>query len=194
MKNIKKFVALFCVMTLCFSLAACGKSDNSESSKASNSDVTASSEDTSADEPSVGMPNPMVEVNSVDDIEKETGIKLEAKYLPSDAVLYVISGNLVEVQSSVESVDGEEVKISLRASKEDTSDISGVYDDNMTSSEEELSNVKVTHRYSESLKTDIYDFEKDGVKYCYIIQGEISQMTFGELFDSVLLTCGFKIN
>ena len=193
MKNTKKYIALFFAASLCISMCACGKTDESSSASAS-SEASVSSSEASEDTPTTGMPNPMIEVGSVDEIESQTGIKLESKYIPSDAEMFVINDTLVEIQSSVENADGDEVKTYLRASKTTTEDISGVYDDNMTSSEEELSNVKVTHRYSESLKTDIYDFEKDGVKFCYIIEGEISQMTFGELFDSVLLTCGFELN
>ncbi len=190
MKSMKKFIALSCATAICIGLCACGKSDNisaSDSASVSTESVSEASEQ-------VGMPNPMVEVNGVDDFEASTGIKLNGTYLPSDSKFFIISEYLDEVQWTEENVDGDEVQVTLRAAKKSDEDISGVNDSNMTTSEEEYSGVKVTHRYSESTKTDIYDFQNDENMFCFMIQGEVSQMMFGELFDSALLACGFEIN
>lgn len=142
---------------------------------------------------STTIANPLVPVASVSEFESKLGIAFDENYIPEDANLTIIAGNLAEIKYFEDNVNDEEVEVTLRASKNTSEDISGVYDENMTSSELSLYNVDFTERISESTGYEIYDFEKDGVKYCFMVHGEVSQMMMGELLDRTMLICKLPI-
>lgn len=138
------------------------------------------------------MGNPMVEIQSASEFESKLGIKLSPNYYPSETKLFIIGDSIAHITYVTEGVDGNDVTVILRASKS-SEDISGVYDENITTTEMTYGNIAFTNRSSLSNNTEIYDFSNDGINYCLIIEGEVSQMTIGEILDSTMLVCGLEM-
>lgn len=165
-----KFTAILAILTI-FIFAICGCSKKEEP---------------------VGMPNPMVAVDSDEAFMDQLGISIDTEMLSPEVERFIINNEMAHIVYSASGNDGEDVKLVLRAAK-NNEDISGVYDDNMTSFDNVFGNVTVTCRSSESNGIEIYDFYKDDIHFCYMVEGEISQMLFGELFDGVCSACGIVI-
>lgn len=166
----KKKLNIMLMLVIAIVLCACGKSKEGTTSLA----------------------NPMVEINSADEFSSKLGINLEVSAYPEDAKMYIISDSIAHVTYSIEGMDGEAVNVILRAAKSDE-DISGVYDDNMTSNEMNYDNLTIVNRSSVANNTEIYDFQNNGITYCVIVEGEVSQMTIGEILDSTMLVCGIDM-
>jgi len=153
--------------------------------------LTAGCSEDEKEEVPVGMPNPIVEVNGVDDFNTKLGIEMDDSNLPADSAYNIISDQIAEIKYTTKDVNNQEVSVTLRAQKNTTDDISGIYDDNMTEVTIEYDNFNVIHRISDSCNADIFDIEKDGIKYDVVIIGDSSQMQIASIMDMALVT--FKL-
>ena len=206
MRKSRSVIFLITICIFIMILSGCTKSGNDTLSPASSTDVSAVAstsesvtQESSAEavsEEMVGMPNPLVEVENADAFEKELGIVFNKEYLPdpSESKYVIISKEMAQITYAVENVNGDEAEVTLRATKSaEPEDISGVYDDNMEVYEMNVYNIDFVHRISNANDYDIYEFQKDDVRYCLMIHGELSQMTIGAIMDQTVLSCGFEI-
>lgn len=150
----------------------------------------------------VGIANPMVSVNGVDDFSKQLGIDMDDSMLPTNAEYFIISNELAEIQYKMKGIDDEDVEITYRACKitsetKSDNDISGIYDDNMTESTIEYGDLNLRLRTSDSLNASIYDIDfyneakQENIKYCVVIIGSSSQMQIANIMDIAMAT--FKL-
>lgn len=149
-----------------------------------------SSSDTSGNNAQVGMPNPMVEVSGIQDINDQLGIELDDSFLPSDAKYFIYSGEMAEIQFSEINVNNEEISVRFRARKNTDEDISGMYYDNFKEEEIPYGDLNIKHRYLEDNTINVYDIKNGDTSYCVTIDGNSSQMQLGAIMDKALVTFG----
>lgn len=177
MKKAYRLIALATAAVCALSICACSNTAN---------DTTAAN---TAEEPQTGMANPMVEITDSQEFTDKLGITINPQELSPNAKLFIISDSIAHVAFNIEGVDGENVDVILRASKDD-GDITGYYGQNMTEETMEYEGLSIVTKYDEEENTSIYLFSKDDINYSLMIQGEISQMLTGELLDTTLIACG----
>lgn len=177
MKKYNKVCALILIGAVTLSLAACGKTDN----------VQVDPSGSASEE--VGMPNPMVEITDPAEFTDKLGITINPKELADETKLFIISNQIAHVAFTIQGVDGNDVDVIFRASKED-GDITGIYDDTLVDETMEYEGLSIVNRYSETTNNTIYLFSKDDINYSLALNGEVSQMLIGELLDSALIACG----
>lgn len=187
----QKWIAILCVSMISFQLCACTGAEGEAVS------VSETQEDSTYLEQSTTetIPNPIVEVTDAKTFSEKLGISIDPSYLVGDAAMSIIAEEIAEVNYSVTNVDGDEVLCTLRAAKPGTysGDICGVFDE-MTETTEEYacneSNIAVKHKTPKTEPYEIYEFTYENIDYCFMYQGELSTMLFGELFDGVLCAIG----
>ncbi len=177
MKKAYRLIALATAAVCALSICACSNTAN---------DTTAAN---TTEEPQTGMANPMVEITDSQEFTDKLGITINPQELSPNAKLFIISDSIAHVAFNIEGVDGENVDVILRASKDD-GDITGYYGQNMTEETMEYEGLSILTKYDEEENTSIYLFSKDDINYSLMIQGEISQMLTGELLDTTLIACG----
>lgn len=177
MKKAYRLIALATAAVCALSICACSSTAN---------DTAAAN---TTEEPQTGMANPMVEITDSQEFTDKLGITINPQELSPNAKLFIISDSIAHVAFNIEGVDGENVDVILRASKDD-GDITGYYGQNMTEETMEYEGLSIVTKYDEEENTSIYLFSKDDINYSLMIQGEISQMLTGELLDTTLIACG----
>lgn len=130
----KLLVVISILAALCIVFSACGKTEAENETSAADTSVTDSAEEsTASDEYMEGMPNPMVEFNSLEEINKKVNVNLvrPAAMGVSDEVFNVINNEIADYKFKIAGRD-----YSFRAAhKDDDEDISGIYIDGKTAFE-----------------------------------------------------------
>ena len=205
----RKFAAIALAVVMIMSLAACGQKSDTEATEATQAAQTETqvfaepeTEETveapEEEQPSVGMPNPMAQVEADVAFPTELGIYIDAHKLPvyPDA-MFIIAGDMADVRFTLENVEGEDVEYCLRATKnaENAEMMHGIFDENI----EEINTVEagfdadkcnVKEMYSKSADTNICTWEWNDTFFSLTYSGVISQMQFAEVMDSVLMATG----
>lgn len=116
----KKLTAVLLALTLLCALCACGKTAQPEIV----SEPAATQAPETAEAPSVGLANPVVEYSSLEEINNLTGMRLAKPPVMgvTDLSFAVINGTLAQYKFSVAGVD-----YTLRGSPDFTADISGYW-------------------------------------------------------------------
>lgn len=174
MKKLNRYFAVILTGLITLSCVACGQATQ-----------TAVPES----EAQAGMPNPMVEVTDASAFEDQLGITINPQDMSDEAKLFIIDNQIAQIEYTLLGVDGDDVYVTLRASKEQK-DISGIIDEDMDITDLDYEGLPMVNKYSDSTNTTIYEFSKDGVNYSLVIQGVVSQMTIGEVLDSTFIACG----
>lgn len=202
----QKWIAVLCICAISFQLCACAGTTEeagvtapaaSASDSSSAESVSETQEDSTYLEQSTteAVPIPVVEVTDAKDFSEKLGISIDPSYLAGDKTMNIIAEKMAEINYSVTNVDGNEVLCTLRAAKPGSysGDICGIVDE-MTETTEEYacneSTVAVKHKTPKTEPYEIYEFTYENVDYCFMYQGELSNMLLGELFDGILCAIG----
>ena len=193
----KRILTLLLISTMAFCLAACGssKSSTDESTDTTEAqpdagEATDSTDGSDGDDQIVGMANPMVAVESADEFKDQLGITIDTSVFTCDVVdMYIISDSIAEINMTIQNVEGEEVDLYLRATKDAdmAESLHGIYDEKMTDPYElEVDDITFTVQDAETEGKTIYSWNKDDIYYCFVVDDSLSQMTIGELLDQVM--------
>ena len=205
----KKLLSCCLCAALLFSMSACGTgtatagatgqaaADTSESAKITNdnADATETADDVS-DETISEMPNPIVPVSDASEFEDKLGITIMPDLMDDDYQLSMIGDTVAQVEFDKEGVDGDPIVCTLRATRdtEATKSLSGIYDtmeeNNLTFTLDDGSELPVLLKIPETLPYKIYEFAIGDISYSFVYSGQMSQMMFAEVFDSVLAAIG----
>lgn len=205
----KKLLSCCLCAALLFSMSACGTgtgisgstgqaaADTSESAESTddNTDTSEIADDTSEKNIS-GMPNPVVPVTDASEFENKLGITIMPDLMDDDYQLSIIGDTVAQVEFDKEGVDGDPIVCTLRATKdtEAAKSLSGIYDDmeedNLTFTLDDGSELPVLLKIPETLPCKVYEFAIGNVSYSFVYSGQMSQMLFAEVFDSVLAAIG----
>lgn len=205
----KKLLSYCLCAALLFSMSACGTStgisgstgqaiaDTSESTESTNdnTDTSEIADDTSEKNIS-GMPNPIIPVNDASEFENKLGITIMPDLMDDDYQLSIIGDTVAQVEFDKEGVDGDPIVCTLRATKdtEAAKSLSGIYDDmeedNLTFTLDDGSELPVLLKIPETLPCKVYEFAIGDISYSFVYSGQMSQMLFAEVFDSVLAAIG----
>ena len=205
----KKLLSCCLCAALLFSMSACGTgtatagstgqaaADTSESAKITNdnADATETADDVS-DETISEMPNPIVPVSDASEFEDKLGITIMPDLMDDDYQLSMIGDTVAQVEFDKEGVDGDPIVCTLRATKdtEAAKSLSGIYDtmeeDSLTFTLDDGSELPVLLKIPETLPYKIYEFAIGDISYSFVYSGQMSQMMFAEVFDSVLAAIG----
>ena len=205
----KKLLSCCLCAALLFSMSACGTgtatagatgqaaADTSESAKITNdnADATETADDVS-DETISEMPNPIVPVSDASEFEDKLGITIMPDLMDDDYQLSMIGDTVAQVEFDKEGVDGDPIVCTLRATKdtEAAKSLSGIYDtmeeDSLTFTLDDGSELPVLLKTPETLPCKVYEFTVGNISYSFVYSGQMSQMLFAEVFDSVLAAIG----
>ena len=205
----KKLLSCCLCAALLFSMSACGTgtatagatgqaaADTSESAKITNdnADATETADDVS-DETISEMPNPIVPVSDASEFEDKLGITIMPDLMDDNYQLSIIGNTVAQVEFDKEGVDGDPIVCTLRATKdtEAAKSLSGIYDtmeeDSLTFTLDDGSELPVLLKIPETLPYKIYEFAIGDISYSFVYSGQMSQMMFAEVFDSVLAAIG----
>ena len=205
----KKLLSCCLCVALLFSTSACGTSietsgstgqaaaDTSESAESTNdnTDVEETADDAS-DETISGMPNPIVPVSDASEFENKLGITIMPDLMDDDYQLSIIGDTVAQIEFDKEGVDGDPIVCTLRATKdtEAAKSLSGIYDDmeeeNLTFTLDDGNELPVLLKIPGTLPCKVYEFAISDVNYSFEYSGQMSQMMFAEVFDSVLVAIG----
>ena len=205
----KKLLSCCLCAALLFSMSACGTgtatagstgqaaADTSESAKITNdnADATETADDVS-DETISEMPNPIVPVSDASEFESQLGITIMPDLMDDNYQLSIIGNTVAQVEFDKEGVDGDPIVCTLRATKdtEAAKSLSGIYDtmeeDSLTFTLDDGSELPVLLKTSETLPCKVYEFTVGNISYSFVYSGQMSQMLFAEVFDSVLAAIG----
>ena len=205
----KKLLSCCLCVALLFSMSACGTSsgtsgstgqaaaDTSESAESTNdnTDVEETADD-AYDETISGMPNPIVPVSDASEFENKLGITIMPDLMDDDYQLSIIGDTVAQIEFDKEGVDGDPIVCTLRATKdtEAAKSLSGIYDDmeedNLTFTLDDGNELPVLLKIPETLPCKVYEFAISDVNYSFEYSGQMSQMMFAEVFDSVLVAIG----
>lgn len=205
----KKLLSCCLCAALLFSMSACGTgtatagstgqaaADTSESAKITNdnADATETADDVS-DETISEMPNPIVPVSDASEFEDKLGITIMPDLMDDNYQLSIIGNTVAQVEFDKEGVDGDPIVCTLRATKdtEAAKSLSGIYDtmeeDSLTFTLDDGSELPVLLKIPETLPYKIYEFAIGDISYSFVYSGQMSQMMFAEIFDSVLAAIG----
>ena len=171
--------------------------DTSESAKITNdnADATETADDVS-DETISEMPNPIVPVSDASEFEDKLGITIMPDLMDDNYQLSIIGNTVAQVEFDKEGVDGDPIVCTLRATKdtEAAKSLSGIYDtmeeDSLTFTLDDGSELPVLLKIPETLPYKIYEFAIGDISYSFVYSGQMSQMMFAEIFDSVLAAIG----
>ena len=205
----KKLLSCCLFAALLFSMSACGTgtatagatgqaaADTSESAKITNDNADAAeTADDVSDETISEMPNPIVPVSDASEFEDKLGITIMPDLMDDDYQLSMIGDTVAQVEFDKEGVDGDPIVCTLRATKdtEAAKSLSGIYDtmeeDSMTFTLDDGSELPVLLKIPETLPYKIYEFAIGDISYSFVYSGQMSQMMFAEVFDSVLAAIG----
>lgn len=205
----KKLLSCCLCAALLFSMSACGTStgasgsagqsaaDASESAENTNDNTDAAeTADDVSDESISGMPNPVVPVSAASEFEDKLGITIMPDLMDDDYQLSIIGDTVAQVEFDKEGVDGDPIVCTLRATKdtEAAKSLSGIYDDmeedNLTFTLDDGSELPVLLKIPETLPCKVYEFAIGDISYSFVYSGQMSQMLFAEVFDSVLAAIG----
>ena len=205
----KKLLSCCLCAALLFSMSACGTgtatagstgqaaADTSESAKITNdnADATETADDVS-DETISEMPNPIVPVSDASEFEDKLGITIMPDLMDDNYQLSIIGNTVAQVEFDKEGVDGDPIVCTLRATKdtEAAKSLSGIYDtmeeNSLTFTLDDGSELPVLLKIPETLPYKIYEFAIGDISYSFVYSGQMSQMMFAEVFDSVLAAIG----
>ena len=205
----KKLLSCCLCAALLFSMSACGTgtatagstgqaaADTSESAKITNdnADATETADDVS-DETISEMPNPIVPVSDASEFEDKLGITIMPDLMDDNYQLSIIGNTVAQVEFDKEGVDGDPIVCTLRATKdtEAAKSLSGIYDtmeeDSLTFTLDDGSELPVLLKTPETLPCKVYEFTVGNISYSFVYSGQMSQMLFAEVFDSVLAAIG----
>ena len=205
----KKLLSCCLCAALLFSMSACGTgtatagatgqaaADTSESAKITNDNADAAeTADDVSDETISEMPNPIVPVSDASEFEDKLGITIMPDLMDDDYQLSMIGDTVAQVEFDKEGVDGDPIVCTLRATKdtEAAKSLSGIYDtmeeDSLTFTLDDGSELPVLLKIPETLPYKIYEFAIGDISYSFVYSGQMSQMMFAEVFDSVLAAIG----
>lgn len=205
----KKLLSCCLCAALLFSMSACGTStgisgstgqttaDTSESTESTDDNTNTSEIADDASEKNIsGMPNPIVPVNDASEFETKLGITIMPDLMDDDYQLSIIGDTVAQVEFDKEGVDGDPIVCTLRATKdtEAAKSLSGIYDDmeedNLTFTLDDGSELPVLLKIPETLPCKVYEFAIGDISYSFVYSGQMSQMLFAEVFDSVLAAIG----
>lgn len=131
----------FIISTLCLAIIACGKKEEAKQKTVETTNAT--------QEQSVGIPNPFVEVKTLDEASKIAGFTLEVPATYEDykkQVIQAIENDMVEVIYFDE--DSEHEGLRIRKAK-GTDDISGDYNEYKNVETVKIGDYEVTEKGSE---------------------------------------------
>ena len=205
----KKLLSCCLCAALLFSMSACGTgtatagatgqaaADTSESAKITNDNADAAeTADDVSDETISEMPNPIVPVSDASEFEDKLGITIMPDLMDDNYQLSIIGNTVAQVEFDKEGVDGDPIVCTLRATKdtEAAKSLSGIYDtmeeDSLTFTLDDGSELPVLLKIPETLPYKIYEFAIGDISYSFVYSGQMSQMMFAEVFDSVLAAIG----
>ena len=205
----KKLLSCCLCAALLFSMSACSTStETSGSTSQAAADTSESTENThdSADtaetaddisgETISGIPNPVVPVSDASEFEDKLGITIMPDLMDDDYQLSMIGDTVVQIEFDKEGVDGDPIVCTLRATKdtEAAKSLSGIYDDmeedHLTFTLNDDHELPVLLKIPETLPCKIYEFAIGDISYSFVYSGQMSQMMFAEVFDSVLAAIG----
>lgn len=145
-----------------------------------------------------GLPNPVVPVTDTSEFAMVLGIPVDASLLSDAASMSIISDEMADISWNRENVNGEEVELCFRATR--NADLApsmhGIYDEKMSDpavTEVELKEsekITLTFREAETEGVGIYTWDRDGVFYSLTRDGEMSQMAMAEILDSCMMASG----
>lgn len=153
------------------------------------------------DEEQTKMVNPLVDIDSDAEYENQLGIKWDTSYLPGEVKRFIINGKIAQAVFEVESVDGDNVEITLRGTKDEelshdpVTMIAGIYATEL----EDVNSIDIStndgviifnRTRDDADDYDISYFDYEGVHYTITDDGDLSQMELGEIYDSVMATIG----
>lgn len=204
----KKLLSCCLCMALLISACACSTDttvapDHTDESAADSSGTgtatdNAGTEDASGtdDEQISGMPNPIVPIDDASEFEAQLGITIMPDLMDDDCQLSIIGDTVAQVEFDKEGVDGDPIVCTLRATKdaEAAKSLSGLYDDmeeeNLVFTLDDGRELPVLVRTPETLPCKAYEFTVGDTSYSFVYSGQMSQMLFAEVFDSVLAAIG----
>lgn len=187
-------------------LTGCGTDvPQNEISKGSEIVEEVTAQDEEAQENSVGMANPMVEIGSDKEYLDQLGFSMDTSCLPQDNLeRFIIGGQLAHAAFDVTDTEGNPVKCVLRGTTDVESSqdpielIAGVYADDFDEVTTvfvptEKGNIEFKSVYSKAEKITVSFWNYEGVNFTFTVNGEISQMQMSALDDSVMCAIGAKI-
>ena len=193
----KKLLSCFLCMTLLVSMCACSADTAATTDHTDESTADSSETETATDEaPISGMPNPIVPVETASEFESQLGITIIPDLMDDDYQLSIIGDTVAQVEFDKEGVDGDPIVCTLRATKdaEAAKSLSGLYDDmeeeNTTFTLDNGRELSVLIKIPETLPCKAYEFSIGDTSYSFAYSGQMSQMLFAEVFDSVLAAIG----
>jgi len=175
--EMKKYLLAAIILILAMALSACAKKTEEESAEEALVE-TAETEETV---------DPMVMIMDDSEYAAQLGIAVDTTKIPVEGMgRYIVDGEIVYFCFGVQEGENAPVSVLLRATKnaelKDT--LSGISGAETPLESIQAGGVTVERKdvENEGLVFHQYAFEKDGIYYCMIVQGEISE----ELFQSLL--------
>ena len=176
-------------------IAGCGSSEkvaSSASSEQDASDEVTSEEVTEGEaadtEETVGMANPMVEYETIPEMQEVLGF--DPLYLPESSgytcsVMYIISGDLADLRFA--SKDGGTAEIGVRSALADTmdsDDVSGYYGDDWK--ESTVSDTEVETGGGSQDVDNTYFAKWSNDKYAFSVSGAVSEDEFSDILEQLV--------
>ena len=175
----KRLIAVWMVLALALSLGACAK--NAEETQETEEELVtfAPAEDS------------MVMVTGDPDFADQLGMTVDTERIPVPGMgRFIIDKEIAYFCFGDQEGSGEPADVLLRATKNKAlqSSLSGLTGTETAPETLELGGVPVIHKDVESGDQVFhqYDFEKDGIVYCLVIRGDLSQERLGVLIASFL--------
>lgn len=145
--------------------------------------------------------NPVVSIEDDAEYEKQLGIKWDTSYIPAEVSRSIIGGKVAQAVFAVENVDGDEVEITLRGTKDEelaanpVELLAGIYSSNLSApvpvnvavDDGDIVFTKVSDKEN---NIDISYWTYDGVNYTVSDDGDLSQMELAEIGDSIMAVIG----
>lgn len=139
----------------------------------------------------VGMPNPMVEVESTEEMAAATGIWMDASQLMLEAPEMVAINSMGQISFTLKNVNDEDVIWTLRFTQDSALNASaesfaGIYDEKLTKLESiEMEWGTLLFQEAKTLGYSLYFWNLNGIYYALSISGTYSQMQFAAVMDRV---------
>lgn len=142
------------------------------------------------------LANPMKEIEDSAQFEEQLGIRIDPDMLYSESRMFITNGEFAEVQFAFNNPMGEEVTVTLRATKDPEvgKQLSGVYEELKEVNTFDYAGVNryitIRHEMNEAGDLNVYTWENDNTFYSAVIKGNPSQMEVAEVMDSIMAAVG----